>query len=390
MSDTRLYLSPPHLSGRESSYLADVLASNWVAPVGPHLEQFERRFAACIGVDHALAVSSGTAALHLAICHLGLRPDDEVICSTLSFCASANPIVYEGAKPVFIDSDHTSWNLDPNLLEHELADCALRGKLPRAVVAVHIFGQSADMDAIVEITAKYEIPVIEDAAEALGATYRGRAAGCSSWASFFSFNGNKIITTSAGGMLCSNDARLIDRSGHLATQARDPAPYYEHSSIGYNYRMSNVLAAIGLAQLEVLEERVAARRRIYDFYQQRLATLPGIWMMPEAAFGRSNRWLTVVRIDPARFGKTCEQVRLMLHDQNIEARRVWKPLHLQPVFSKCRSRGGSVAQEIFETGLCLPSGSAMTDDDLERVAGRIERFCTASGRSSTPSRQAAA
>lgn len=367
----RLYLSPPHMSGREQAYLAEVFDSNWIAPAGPHLEQFERRLADYVGVRHAVAVSSGTAALHLALRHLNVQPGDEVLCSTLTFCASANPIVYEGARPVLVDSEPTSWNMDPNLVEEELASCAARGKLPRAVVAVDIYGQSADIDAICEIASRYEIPVIEDAAEALGSTYRGRHVGTTAWASFFSFNGNKIITASGGGMLCSNDAELVDHARFLATQARDPAPHYQHSTVGYNYRMSNVLAAIGLGQLDVLDHRVQKRRQIFDVYRRQLQHLPGLSFMPEAPWGRSNRWLTVVEIDPLEFGAAVEDVRLALEAENIEARPVWKPLHMQPVFARCRRRGKTVAEKIFRHGLCLPSGSTMTKVDVQRVAAVI-------------------
>jgi dTDP-4-amino-4,6-dideoxygalactose transaminase len=364
----RLYLSPPHLTGGELARVAEALASNWIAPVGPQLDAFEAGFAQCVGVDHALAVASGTAALHLALRHLDLQPGDEVICPTLTFCASANPIIYERAQPVFIDSDPTTWNLDANLVEEELADAARRGKRPRAVIAVDLFGQSADLDAIGQVASKYDIPVIEDAAEALGATYKGRPVGSSAWASIFSFNGNKIITTSGGGMLCSNDSALVQNALFLATQARDPAPHYQHSAIGYNYRMSNLLAAVGLAQLEQLADRVAARRRVFNWYQQRLGALPGLTLMPEAHSGRSSRWLTVIRIDPYRFGATPQHVRRALERHNIESRPVWKPLHRQPVFANCRCRGGRVADAIFATGLCLPSGSAMTKADVDRVA----------------------
>jgi len=362
-----MYLSPPHMSGREQQYIAEVFASNWVAPVGPQLTRFEEQFARYLGLPYAAAVASGTAALHLALRCLDLSAGDEVLCSTFTFCASANPIVYEGARPVFLDSERTSWNMDPQLLEEELAACAKRGQLPKAVVVVDILGQSADMDAINQIAARYELPVMEDAAEALGATYRGRQVGTDCWASIFSFNGNKIITTSGGGMLCSTDETLIRRAVSLATQARDPVPYYQHSTIGYNYRLSNVLAAVGLAQLEVLDQRVAARRRVNQVYRQRLGGLPGIGFAPEAPFGRANCWLSVIQVDPARSGTTSEQIRLALEAENIEARAVWKPLHRQPVFAGCRYRGGGVADELFQTCLCLPSGSALTDDDLERV-----------------------
>jgi dTDP-4-amino-4,6-dideoxygalactose transaminase len=380
MANNRIHLSPPHLSGREEQYLAEVLQSNWVAPAGPHLRRFEELLAARVGVEHAVAVSSGTAALHLALRCLNLQPDDEVICSTLTFCASANPIVYQRAVPVFIDSDTASWNMDPNLLADELRDCARRGKLPRAVVAVDIFGQSADMDAIVEVASRYEIPVIEDAAEALGATYKGASVGRAGWASFFSFNGNKIITTSGGGMLCSNDHNLIERARFLSTQARDPAPHYQHSTIGYNYRMSNVLAAIGIAQLEVLDEWVAARRRNFDLYRQHLEGRPGVSFMPEATYGHSNRWLTVIQVEPELCGATPHDLCRALEAQNIESRLVWKPLHLQPVFAACRHRGSGVAEKIFEAGLCLPSGSSLTAADLLRVVDCLQAATSHRGR----------
>jgi len=388
MTDQRLYLSPPHRSGREGVYLAEALASNWLAPAGPCLDRFEEAFASQVGVDHALAVSSGTAALHLALRHLELQPGDEVVCSTLTFCASANPIVYEGAQPVFIDSDCGSWNMDPNLLEEELVASARRGTMPRAVIAVDIFGQSADIDAIGEIAARYDIPVIEDAAEALGATYRGRPSGSSAWASIFSLNGNKIITASGGGVLGSNDPHLIERSRLLATQARDPAPHYQHSTIGYNYRLSNLLASVGLAQLDVLDDRVAARRRIFATYRRLLEGVPGIGWMPEASYGRSTRWLSVIVVDPVRLGATAEQIRLELERRNIEARPVWKPLHRQPVYAGCRCRGGEVADAIFAAGLCLPSGSAMVEADVQRVVDGIKSLAT--GRHGKPGARLAA
>ena len=375
MTPPRIYLSPPHMSGREQQRIAEVFASNWVAPVGPHLTEFEQQFARRVGLARAVAVVSGTAALHLALRQLQLDSQSEVICSTFTFCASANPIIYEQAQPVFLDADRVSWNLDPNLLEEELVDCARRGRLPQGVVVVDMLGQSADMDAILQITQRYEIPVIEDAAEALGATYKGQAAGAAGWASAFSFNGNKIITTSGGGMLCSNDAALIERARFWATQAKEPGPLYLHREVGFNYRLSNVLAAIGLAQLEVLDERIAARQRICQYYQQRLGSLPGVGFMPEAPYGRPNYWLTVMRVDPNRFGASCEDVRLALEQQNIESRRVWVPLHRNPVFAHCRYRGGTVAEEIFADSLCLPSGSALTDSDLDRICSCIEAAC---------------
>lgn len=378
MKPSRIFLSPPHLSGQEQSRLVQALASNWVAPVGPMLDEFEQRMADYVGTSKALGLSSGTAAIHLALKCLRLQPTDEVLCSTLTFCASANPIVYEGGRPVFIDSDRSSWNMDPNLLEEELRECASRGKLPRAIIVVDIFGQSADMKAINGIAGQYGIPVIEDAAEALGATYMGSPVGSQAWTSIFSFNGNKIITTSGGGMLCSNDERVIDEARFLATQARDPAPHYEHSRIGYNYRMSNVLAAIGLSQLDVLDERVARRRAVFQEYQRCLAELPGIEFMPEATYGTGNRWLTVIQISPEQFGASPDAVRCLLEQQNIESRPVWKPLHMQPVFRGCRRRGGHVSEQLFRTGLCLPSGSSLRDEELARVTDCVRAACSRS------------
>jgi dTDP-4-amino-4,6-dideoxygalactose transaminase len=363
----RIYLSPPHLSGAERALVGAALDSNWVAPCGPELRQFEERMCARIGVGHAVALASGTAALHLALRHLKLKSSEEVICSTLTFCASANPIVYEQANPVFLDSDAATWNLDPNLLEEELRDAAIRGQLPRAIVVVDIFGQPADMDALAQIAGRYEIPIIEDAAEALGSTYKNRSIGRDGWCSVFSFNGNKIITTGGGGMLCSDDASLVDAARYLATQARDPAPHYEHSQIGFNYRLSNLLAAVGLAQLDVLDDYVRARRRVGDCYRAALSNLDGISFMPEAAYGVANRWLSVICVDSAAFGCGREELRAQLESANIESRPVWKPLHMQPVFQNYRRRGGAVAERLFAEGLCLPSGSAMTDADLERV-----------------------
>ncbi len=363
----RIYLSAPHMSGQEQQYIAEAFDTNWVAPVGPHIDRFEAEFAERIGVKHAVAVASGTAAIHLTIRHLGLKPGEEVFCSTGTFAATVNPIVYEQGAPVFIDSDPATWNIDCNLLQDELKRCAKRGKLPRAVIAVDLYGQCADWDALTEICDYYSVPLIEDAAEALGATYRGKPAGSFGWANIFSFNGNKIITTSGGGMLVTNDATLAARARFLATQARDPAPHYEHSHIGYNYRMSNLLAGVGRAQLRVLDDRVAARRAIFDQYQAALGNEPGISFMPEAAYGRANRWLTCVLIDAEEFGASREDLRLHLESQNIESRPVWKPMHCQPVFEKCRRVGGDVFEQFFQDGLCLPSGSSLTPSDIERV-----------------------
>jgi pyridoxal phosphate-dependent aminotransferase EpsN len=367
----RLFLSPPHIGETEFAFVEEAFRTNWVAPVGPHLDAFEREFCTRFGFGHALAVSSGTAAIHLALRLLGVQPGDEVVCSTLTFAASANPILYEQARPVFIDSEAATWNMDPALLAEWLAMRARAGRLPRAVIVVDLYGQCADLERIAAACARHGVPMIEDAAEALGATCAGRPAGAFGRMSVFSFNGNKIITTSGGGMLVSDDADLIAKARFQATQARDPAPHYQHSQLGFNYRLSNVLAGIGRGQLQVLDQRVEARRRIFARYVAALQDLPGVAFMPEASFGRSNRWLTCLTIDPAKAGVDREQVRKALEAENIEARPVWKPLHLQPVFAGCETVGGAVSAQLFDQGLCLPSGSAMTEDNLQRVIGIV-------------------
>lgn len=363
----RIYLSSPHLGALERDFVDEAFASNWIAPLGPHVEAFQEEFARCVGAPHALALSSGTAALHLALQLVGVAPGDEVLVSTLTFSATVNPIRYLGAAPVFIDSERTSWNMDPALLSEGLEARARSGRLPRAVVVVHLYGQSADLEPILAACERYGVPVVEDAAEALGSTYKGRAPGTLGRAGIYSFNGNKILTTSGGGMLVSPDEALIRHALKLATQARDPAPHYQHSEIGYNYRLSNVLAAIGRGQLRVLEDRVAARRGNYELYTRALAGVPGITFMPEAPWGRHTRWLTTLTIDPARFGADREAVRIALEREDIEARPVWKPMHLQPVFAAFERWGGGVAEELFQNGLCLPSGSNLTPDELTRV-----------------------
>lgn len=363
----RIYLSPPHTGKHERSFLLDAYDSNWIAPLGPNVDAFEQELATKVGVSHAAALSSGTAALHLALLILGIKKDDEVIVSSLTFSASANPVTYVGAQPVFIDSDRSTWNMDPGLLEEELHECNRRGRLPKAVIVVDLYGQCADYEPILHACARYDIPVIEDAAEALGATYKNRWAGSLGHMGVFSFNGNKIITTSGGGMLVSEKKEWVEKARFLATQARDSAPHYQHSQIGYNYRMSNLLAAVGRGQLLSLDERVEQRRFNNSFYRRNLEHIDGITFLPEAPYGRSNCWLTCITIDPTLFGATREEVRLHLESLNIETRPVWKPMHLQPVFQACRIRGGTVAQKIFENGLCLPSGSSMTDEDRRRV-----------------------
>jgi pyridoxal phosphate-dependent aminotransferase EpsN len=363
----QILLSTPHMGEAEQEFVREAFDTNWIAPVGPHIDAFEQEFCRVVGARHAAAVSSGTAALHLAMRLIDVQPEDEVFCSTLTFTATANPIVYQGAKPVFIDSDRLSWNLDPNLLHDALTQRARSGKLPKAVIVVHLYGQSADLDPILEVCDRYEVPLIEDAAESLGATYKGRASGTFGYIGIYSFNGNKIITTSGGGMLVCNTPELAAKARFLATQARDPAPHYQHSEIGYNYRLSNVLAGIGRGQLKVLPDRVNARRYNFEYYYRALGHLPGIEFMPEAPYGRSTHWLTCLTINPETFGSDREQVRVALAEQNIEARPVWKPLHLQPVFSPYEHIGGTVAEDLFERGLCLPSGSNLTVEDLERV-----------------------
>jgi len=413
----RLFLSPPHMGSAELNLIEEAFSSNYIAPLGPMVDAFEREFAAYTGIPHCLALSSGTAAMHLALRELGVSPDDEVLASTLTFIGSVTPVAFLGASVVFMDSDEQSWNMDANLLADELSECARRGKLPKAVIPTDLYGQCADLDRIVAECEPYNIPVVADAAEAMGARYQGAEvrsrkaegggdtssglrppspqggegqpeissshrlsvsafshhAGFGAKAAVFSFNGNKIITTSGGGMLASHDARLIAHARKLSQQAREPAPHYEHTEIGYNYRLSNILAAIGRGQLRVLDERVAAKRRIFESYRRLLAGLPGIEFMPEASHCRSNRWLTVILIDAAQFGASNEQIRLALEAENIESRPIWKPMHLQPVFQGCRVRGGTVSERLFRTGLCLPSGTAMSDSDLERVAGIIRR-----------------
>ncbi len=371
---SRVYLSPPHMGGEELSFIHEAFESNWLSPLGPNVDAFERELAERARVPYAAALASGTGALHLVLRLLDLKPEDEVFCSTLTFCATANPIAYERAKPVFIDASRETWNMDPRLLEEALADRAKKNKLPKAVLVVDLYGQCADYDPILAACARYGVPVVEDAAEALGATYKGKPAGSFGLAGVFSFNGNKIITTSGGGMLVSHDAELIKKARFLATQARDPAPHYQHSQVGFNYRMSNVLAGMGRGQLRVLEDRVAARRANFERYREALGDLPGVSFMPEADYGTHTRWLTTLTLEPEAFGASREDVRVALEEQDIEARPVWKPLHLQPVFEGSEVRGGRTSEELFDKGLCLPSGSSLTLEQQARVID-IVRGC---------------
>jgi len=363
----RIYLSPPFMARDERRLLLDAFDSGWVAPLGPHVDAFEDEFASLVGVQHAVALSSGTAALHLALHLLGVGPGDEVMTSTLTFAATANAITYCAAKPVFVDVQPDTWAMDPSLLREELKACAKRGRLPKAIVPVDLYGQCADYGQILAVCEEYGLPVLEDAAEALGATYNDRPAGSFGDAAIFSFNGNKIVTTSGGGMLVSRDKGLVDRARFLATQARDPAPHYQHSVIGYNYRLSNLLAAVGRGQIRTLAERVERRRQIRETYEYALRDAEGISFMPEAEYGKSNSWLTCILIEPSVFGADRESVRAHLESLNIESRPLWKPMHLQPVFADCRSVGGQLAADLFERGLCLPSGSGMTDAEQSRV-----------------------
>ncbi|MFP7735341.1 DegT/DnrJ/EryC1/StrS family aminotransferase [Priestia aryabhattai] len=371
MTKSRIYLSPPHMSGDEQGYIHEAFESNWIAPLGPNIDGFEKELASYVGVSEAVAVSSGTAAIHLALSLLGVTKGDTVFCSTLTFIASANPIIYQGAEPIFIDSEPETWNMSPQALKRALQDASIQGILPKAVIVVNLYGQSAKMDEILSLCNQYNIPVIEDAAESLGSTYKGKASGTFGKFGVYSFNGNKIITTSGGGMLVSNDVAALQQARFLATQARDSAAHYQHSQLGYNYRMSNILAGIGRAQLQVLENRVEARRQIFERYYQELAGLTGITFMPELSNTKTNRWLTVLTINEKEAGISAAQLVQAFTEQNIEARPVWKPLHMQPLFQGAHyyqhSENDDVAQQLFQTGICLPSGSNMTEDDQNRV-----------------------
>ena len=375
MSKNRIFLSPPHMGGDELELVREAFASNYIAPLGPMVDAFENDFTQYTDIKHCVAVASGTAAMHLALRCLGVGRNDAVIASTLTFIGSVTPIIFQGGIPIFIDSDHISWNMNPDLLEEELAANLKRGNRPKAIVPTDIYGQCADMRRILDIGKRFEIPVVSDSAESLGAQFKMKHAGKGAAAAVFSFNGNKIITTSGGGMLASDNQSLIDRARFLSQQARDPAQHYEHSEIGYNYRMSNILAAIGRGQLKILNEGIHRRREIFDLYQEGLSDLPGLQFMPEAPYGQCTRWLTVILISPNEFGANREAVRLALEAENIESRPVWKPMHLQPVFKGCRIRGGSVSEDLFDRGLCLPSGIALRDADLGRIVTIIRKCC---------------
>ena len=377
----RLFLSPPHLGGLEQTRVAEAFASNYIAPLGPQVEAFEAAFAALTGIPHCLAVTSGTAAMHLALHCLGVGPGDIVLASSLTFVGSVSPARQLGADVAFVDSNATDWNMDPDRLREALAALASEGRRVKAVIPTDLYGQCANYQRILDVCSPYGVPVVADSAEAMGARYGHREQDCHAGAfpglkaSIFSFNGNKIITTSGGGMLASHDAEFIKRACKLSQQAREPAPYYEHAELGYNYRLSNILAAIGLGQLDVLEARVAQKRRVFRWYTQALGGVPGLSFMPEATTGKSNRWLTVLLVDKATFGADPETLRLALEAQDIESRPLWKPMHLQPVFAGCRMFGGAVCENLFLRGLCLPSGTAMTREDVERVVAVIRACC---------------
>lgn len=376
-------LSPPDLGRREREFLLDALASNWLAPGGPHVEAFEREVAAATGVAHGAAVSSGTAGLHLALECLGVGPGDEVLTSTLTFAATANAIRYVGAEPVFLDSNRASWNMDPELLAEELEEAHRRGKRPAAVLVVHLYGQCCDMDPILALCAQHGVPVIEDAAEALGATYRGRPAGSMGRLGVFSFNANKIVTAGGGGMVVGNNGKDLQQVRFLANQAREPVAHYEHRRVGFNYGFSNLLAAMGRAQLADLEERVARRRAHNAAYRLALDLEPGVTFMPDAPFGTPTSWLTTLLVEATEFGASRDQVLSTLLEASIEARPVWKPMHRQPAFSAFRARVRGVADDLFQRGLCLPSGSGMSARDRDRVVGSF--LATPRVRSTGPS-----
>ncbi|CCQ89812.1 putative pyridoxal phosphate-dependent aminotransferase epsN [Nitrospina gracilis 3/211] len=371
----RIYLSPPHLGGQERQFVEEAFQSNWIAPCGPNQEAFEAEMAAYVGAPGALALSSGTAAIHLALRLCGVEPGDTVFCPSLTFIGSATPIQFLGADPVFIDSDPATWNLSPQALERALKEAGQQGRVPKAVIAVNLYGQNADMDAIQKACDKYRVLVIEDAAESLGATYRGKASGTLGKFGIYSFNGNKIITTSGGGMLVSKDTAALDKARYWATQARDPVLHYEHSELGYNYRMSNVLAAIGRGQLKVLDERIAQRRAVFDRYRTALESFEGIEFMPEAGFGTSTRWLTVLTLDRGLSVKP-HDIIAALDRENIEARPVWKPLHLQPLFKGCtyhtHADDCNFSENVFERGFCLPSGSNLAPADQDRIIDIVQ------------------
>jgi dTDP-4-amino-4,6-dideoxygalactose transaminase len=361
------------MGGNERNFVNETFDSNWVAPLGPNVDGFEKDLEQYLGQDvHVSVLSAGTAALHLALIVLGVEIDDEVICQSITFSASANPIRYQHATPVFVDSESETWNMDPNALEDAIKHRKAKGKTPKAIIPVHLYGMPAKMKEIMEIAEKYDIPVIEDAAEALGSSINGVRCGTFGEIAILSFNGNKIITTSGGGALVSKNPEYIRQATFLATQARDPAPHYQHSQIGYNYRMSNICAAIGRGQMEVLPQRIEQRRKNFNFYKKAFKDFPGIFFVDEPEGYFSNRWLTTILVDPTKSGGiTREDIRLALLEESIESRPLWKPMHLQPVFKDFPYYGGNISEKLFKNGLCLPSGSNLSEEDLERVVSKM-------------------
>ena len=373
--NSKIWLSSPHMGSNERNFVNETFDSNWVAPLGPNVDGFEKDLEQYLGQDvHVSVLSAGTAALHLALIVLGVEMDDEVICQSITFSASANPIRYQHATPVFVDSESETWNMDPNALEDAIKQRKAKGKMPKSIIPVHLYGMPAKMEDIIAIAEEYEVPIIEDAAEALGSSINGVMCGTFGELSILSFNGNKIITTSGGGALVAKNKHYTDKATFLATQARDPAPHYQHSQIGYNYRMSNICAAIGRGQMEVLPQRIEQRRKNFDFYKKAFKDFPGISFVNEPEGYFSNRWLTTILVDSKKNGGvTREDIRLALLEENIESRPLWKPMHLQPVFKDFPYYGGNISEDLFENGLCLPSGSNLEEKDLERVVDKMRQ-----------------
>ena len=372
MDKPKIYLSSPHMGDEELKNVQDAFATNWISPAGPYIQQFEDDLAKYCGTAGAAVVQSGTAAIHLALRLIGIQPNDKVVCQSFTFIGSSNPILYEKAWPIFIDSEEDTWNMCPEALEEALMACQNKGEMPRAIIVVHLYGMPAKMKEIMAVANQYNIPVIEDAAEALGSTIDGKACGSFGDFGILSFNGNKIITTSGGGAILSNNLNALKKARFLATQAKDNAPHYEHSEMGYNYRMSNIAAAIGVGQLKVLGERIAARRENHQFYSDLLRDIHGIQFLQEPVGYFSNRWLSCILIDAEKVGVTPETLRLHLKKENIESRPLWKPMHLQPLFKSSSYVGSNIAEKLFKTGLCLPSGSNLTLNEKERIASQLK------------------
>ena len=384
----KIWLASPNMGGKELEYIKEAFETNWVAPIGPHIDGFEEAICKYLNIDHSVALSCGTAAIHLALILLDVKTGDEVLCQSFTFSATVNPIVYQSAKPIFIDSEKDTWNMDPELLEVAIKDRIEKvGRKPKAVIVVHLYGQTAKIGIIQEICKRYDISLIEDAAEALGSSYNGRKLGTFGDIGILSFNGNKIITTSSGGMMVSNNEEYTNKAKFLSTQARDDAPHYEHSHIGFNYRMSNILAGIGRGQLEVLDDRVAEKRKIFKRYYDELSTINGIEFQPELKDSIGNRWLTAITVDAEKTNVTREDIRLELLKHNIESRPLWKPMHLQPIFANCKNYTTGISEELFKNGLCLPSDTNMTEEDQDRVIEIIKKIVRRGRRSASLTKQ---